>query len=124
MKMLAVDDSSMMRKLISQAAAVLGYETIQAQNGLQALEFLQVNPEGIELITLDINMPVMDGFTLLTKIKQDSKLKHIPVMMVTSDTERQSIVRAIKAGAQHYITKPFTTEELASKIAECLGMGA
>ena len=68
-------------------------------------------------------MPVMDGFTCLETIKGDEQFQHIPVMMVTTENERASIVRAIKAGAVNYVCKPFSHEDLIAKIAESLGQG-
>ena len=63
----------------------------------------------------------MDGMEMLSNIKGDDRLKHIPVMMVTSETGGENIIRAIQAGAAHYLVKPFTIEELAKRILECLG---
>ena len=65
-------------------------------------------------------MPVMDGFTTLQNLKSDSRFQSIPVMMVTTEAERVNVVRAIQAGAKHYLMKPFASEDLMSKIMECL----
>lgn len=123
MAILAVDDSRIMRRLISGAIEVLGYEMLEAGNGVEALEVLEKSHEEIDLILLDWNMPEMDGFTALQKIQEDERFKNIPVMMVTTESERENMVKAIQAGAKNYLSKPFTQEDLTSKIAECLGMG-
>ena len=77
----------------------------------------------IKLILLDLNMPEMNGFETLDAIKADDRFKNIPVMMVTTEPEKSNISKAISRGAKHYITKPFTQEDLATRIAECLGLG-
>jgi len=123
MKILTVDDSRMIRKLISRAAAVLGHDILEADNGKVALEVLEQSEDPVDLILLDWNMPEMDGFTTLQKLKDDDRYKAIPVMMVTTEAERESVVRAIQAGAKNYLCKPFTQEDLTVKIMECLGMG-
>ena len=123
MKLLAVDDSSVIRKVIIAVADVLQVETIEAQDGVEALEKLAENYEDIDLVLLDWNMPEMNGYDVLVEIKTSDKYKHIPVMMVTTEGQQSSIVAAVRAGANNYLVKPFTVEELETKIVECLGMG-
>lgn len=120
-QILSVDDSSVMRKIIGRTVEVLGYQLAEASNGLEALDLLEKHHQDIELIILDVNMPEMDGFTLLEKIKSSEKLKHLPVMMVTTESDRARIVQAIQAGAVNYVCKPFRQEDLMSKIASSLG---
>ena len=121
MKLLVVDDSSVIRKVIRAAADVLKMETEEARGGVEALELLAKDYKGIDLVLLDWNMPGMSGYDVLVEIKGDEKYKDIPVMMVTTEGQRSSIVAAIRAGADNYLTKPFTVEELETKIIECLG---
>ena len=121
MKLLAVDDSSVIRKVIIAVADVLQIETIEAQDGVEALEKLTANYEEIDLVLLDWNMPEMNGYDVLVEIKTNEKYKHIPVMMVTTEGQQSSIVAAVRAGANNYLVKPFTVEELETKIVECLG---
>ena len=121
MKLLVVDDSSAIRKIIKAAADVLQMDTEEAQDGIEALEKLSVFFEEIDLVLLDWNMPEMSGYDVLVEIKTNEKYKGIPVMMVTSESQRTSIVTAIRAGADNYLTKPFTIDELQTKIIECLG---
>ena len=88
-KVLSVDDSRLMRNIIRGAAESLGFEVLEADNGKVALEVLEENQdEDIDLILLDVNMPEMDGFTCLDKIKSDDRFKDIPIMMVTTESER------------------------------------
>lgn len=123
MKILSVDDSAIVRKIIRGAVEVLSYDLLEASDGQEGMEVLEANAEDIGLILLDWNMPGMNGFELLQKIKENDTYSHIPVMMVTTESEKENIVRAIKAGAIHYVVKPFTMEELIKKIMECLGRG-
>ena len=121
MKLLVVDDSSVMRKIIKATADVLQMEVIEAQDGIDALEMLSKCHNEIDLILLDWNMPEMSGYEVLVEIKSNDKYKDIPVMMVTTEGQKSNIVAAVKAGAANYLTKPFAVEELETKIIECLG---
>ena len=122
-KVLSVDDSGVMRRIIGRTVDVLGYGFLEAANGLEALEVIAKNYEDIALIILDVNMPEMDGFEVLRRVKADPKYKTIPVMMLTTESERTRIIEAIQAGAVNYICKPFQQEDLTVKIAESLGEG-
>ena len=121
MKLLVVDDSSIIRKIIKATADVLEMETEEAQDGIEALEKLAVYYNDIDLVLLDWNMPEMSGYDVLVEIKNSETYKHIPVMMVTTEGQKSNIVAAVRAGADNYLTKPFTVEELESKILECIG---
>lgn len=123
MKIMTVDDSAIVRKIIQSAVGVLDYDVLEAVDGEEALAILEDEYEDIALILLDWNMPGMDGFEMLNVIKRDSRFKSIPVMMVTSETGSDNIIKAIQAGAAHYLIKPFTIEELTKRILECLGRG-
>jgi len=121
MKVLCADDSGIIRRLIRQAVDVLGYEMLEAANGREALEILEKQPTEIQLVLLDWNMPELNGFEVLKTIKTDERYRSIRVMMVTTEGEKHNIIKAIQAGADHYVTKPFTLDDLAVKILECVG---
>jgi two-component system chemotaxis response regulator CheY len=124
MKILSVDDSAIIRKIIRSGVELLDHQFIEAEDGLEALEVLRSdNSSEISLILLDWNMPGMDGLNFLQTIKSDISLSHIPVMMVTTESEKNSIIQAIQAGAINYLVKPFSIEELTKKILECTGEG-
>ena len=123
MKLLIVDDSSVTRKVIKAAADVLDMSTEEAEDGIEALEKISLHYEELDLILLDWNMPGLSGFDVLVEVKTNDKYKHIPVMMVTTEGQKSSIVAAVRAGADNYLVKPFTIEELEAKIIECLGEG-
>jgi len=120
MKILIVDDSSLIRKIVKSAISVLRMDSLEANDGLEAMTLLEQFHKEIALVLLDWNMPNKSGFEVLVDMKQTDEFKHIPVMMVTTESQKSSIVAAIRAGADNYLTKPFTMEELESKILECL----
>lgn len=120
MKVLAVDDASIMRRIIGRCVQDLGGELLEAENGKQALEVLEANPGQINLIFLDWNMPVMTGFEALIEIKKNPATKNIPTVMATTEAGKADILKAISAGASAYIVKPFQKETLVAKIKEIL----
>ena len=116
---LIVDDFSTMRRIVRSLLRELGYDNAQgAEDGAVALGMLRV--EKFDFVVCDINMPVMNGFELLAAIKSDPRLKHLPVLMVTSEARKEDIVRAAKEGAAGYIVKPFTKSTLDDKIQKIL----
>jgi two-component system chemotaxis response regulator CheY len=121
-KILAVDDSKMMLRIISSTIEMLGFEPVKAANGKEALSILGRESD-IVLVLLDWNMPELNGMETLKAIKSDENYKSLPVMMVTTEGEKKNVVRAIQAGAKHYLTKPFNQQDLATRIMECLGGG-
>ncbi|MBF0369306.1 MAG: response regulator [Magnetococcales bacterium] len=123
MKLLSIDDSRIIRRIISGVGAMLGYETLEAEHGEAAFILLRERADEVGLILLDWNMPGLNGLEVLIELKKSPAWQHIPVMMVTTEGEKEYIVKAIQAGAAHYMTKPFSQEEMAAKIMEVLGKG-
>jgi two-component system chemotaxis response regulator CheY len=122
MNILTVDDSATVRELLKGAVEVLGYGSLEASDGQEALEVLRSNKDSVCLILLDWNMPIMSGIEFLKIIKADPEFAATPVTMVTSENEKSKIIEAITNGAKNYIIKPFTQEEIMSKILESLGV--
>lgn len=122
MKILSADDSAIMRRIIKGAIDVLGYEFVEAVDGLDALEKIEEHYKSLSLILLDWNMPGLDGFSVLKKVKHDTRFQHIPVAMITTESEKTKIAQAVQNGAINYIVKPFSQEDLITKILESLGM--
>lgn len=115
MRILVVDDFATMRRIVKNLLKELGYEHLdEADDGLTALPKLK-NGEYDFLIT-DWNMPGMEGIDLLKAVRADSKLKDLPVLMVTAEAKREQIVAAAQAGVNGYVIKPFTSEQLRQKI--------
>jgi two-component system chemotaxis response regulator CheY len=122
MKVLSVDDSKPARLYIKKAVEVLGFDFLEAAGAKEAFEILAREEGKVDLILLDWHMPEMDGMAMLKVLKADERYKDIPVTMVTTEVERASVIEAIKAGAKHYVMKPFALEALVAKILESLGM--
>jgi two-component system chemotaxis response regulator CheY len=115
MKILVVDDMSTMRRIVKNILKQLGFNNIEeAENGKEALEKLRAEAYG--LVVSDWNMPVMTGIELLRAVRADDLLKHIPVLMVTAEAQKDNVIEAVQAGVSHYIVKPFTAESLQEKI--------
>ena len=118
MRALVIDDSRTMRSLLSRQLAGLGYETHQAGDGQQALEVLEgLGSELPDLVTIDWNMPVMDGLTFVQRARARTEWRSMALMMVTTEAEFDQIVKALAAGAHEYLIKPFTPEAFADKLA-------
>ena len=118
MKILVVDDSSTMRRIIINTLKTMGQETIvEAGDGVEGLSQLANNPD-VELILSDWNMPNMNGLDFLVKVRE--KNKTLPIVMVTTEAEKQNVITAIKAGANNYVVKPFTPEILKEKVGAFL----
>ena len=116
MKFLVVDDFSTMRRIVRGLLKEIGYNNCEeAEDGVEALNMLK--GAKFDFVVSDINMPNMNGFELLTQIKQDEKLKHLPVLMVTAEARKEDIVLAAQSGAAGYIVKPFTKATLEDKLA-------
>ena len=118
-KILVVDDVTSMRHVTKSILMVAEYTNItQATDGVEALELLQ--DETFDLIICDWEMPNMNGLELLIEIKKNEKLKNIPFLMLTSNTEKIKVNVAIKAGATDYVIKPIQPSILLEKINNCL----
>lgn len=120
MKILIAEDSALMRRAITSVISKLGHETIEAENGADALAKLRKNSQKVGMVILDWNMPVMDGYQALLKIKADDDFAHLPVLMATSDGAEDDVIKAIQAGATSYLIKPFKPEDLAERIEKIL----
>ncbi len=120
MKFLVVDDFPTMRRIIGNMLKTLSPNAVikDAEDGKQALGILEI--EHVDFILTDWNMPVMDGLELLKAIRANEKLKHLPVLLVTTEAKKENIVSAAQAGADGYIVKPFTEETLKEKLSKIL----
>jgi two-component system, cell cycle response regulator len=119
-KVLTVDDSKTLRMIIGKHLAPFGVQLYQAENGEQGIASARKNSP--DLILLDYNMPVMDGYHTLVELKTDPVLKSIPVVMLTTETVKETVVKLVKLGLKDYIAKPFTREVLLNKLNPILGL--
>ena len=113
---LIIDDKSSNRDLLSRQLGRYGYHVNQASSGMMALDILQSQKYPIELILLDLIMPDMNGYEVLKHLKEDEKLAHLPVLVISALDEIDSVVRCIEMGAQDYLQKPFNPIILRAKI--------
>jgi CheY-like chemotaxis protein len=118
---LLVDDSKTVRRMLEWALKPAGLRTHHAGDGLQALEILRA--EAVDLAFVDLNMPKMDGIELIRSIRADEKLRHLPVILLTTECREEDRQAALDAGATLYLTKPHSPELLLEK-AESLLRGA
>ncbi|RDU70121.1 two-component system response regulator [Helicobacter cholecystus] len=122
MRLLVVDDSSTMRRIIKNTLQRLGYEDIyEAENGIEAWDILDKNSDMGVLIT-DWNMPEMNGLELVKKTRADERFVDIPIIMITTEGGKVEVITAIKAGVNNYIVKPFTPQVLKEKLEVVLGV--
>lgn len=115
MKVLIVDDSRAMRCILSRLMRELGYEVAEASQGQEALDHLGAHRD-TDLLLVDWNMPVMNGLELVQAIRRNPDLKSLRLMMVTTETEMSQVAKAMKAGADEYVMKPFTKDIILEKV--------
>lgn len=121
MKALVVDDSMTIRRIVIKALGMAGItDTVEAEDGMEALKATQSNE--FDLILLDWNMPKMSGIDTLRSIRESGK--KTPVIMVTTEAERSRVIEAIKTGANDYLIKPFSPDQLAAKVKSVVGAAA
>ena len=119
LKILAVDDSPTMRRIIINTLKRAGYSNVvEAEDGKDALAKMRV--ENVNLVITDWNMPEMDGLTFVTAVRSMAEFKEMPILMVTTRSVKDDIIEAMKAGVTNYIVKPFTPETLKEKIEAIL----
>ena len=106
---LIVEDEFINQEILKEILSA-DYEVLTASNGLEALHVIETNATPISLILLDINMPLMDGLTLIKEVKKDEKNKNIPIIVLTSD--KDSELEALSLGAVDFITKPYDVKEI------------
>lgn len=122
MKLLVVDDSSTMRRIIKNTLGRLGYKDIlEGEDGVQGWEALDSNPD-VEMLITDWNMPEMNGLELVQKVRADERFTDLPIIMVTTEGGKAEVITALKAGVNNYIVKPFTPQVLKEKLGAVLGV--
>ena len=114
---LIVDDSSVMRKIVERALRQAGLDALvvhEAGSGTEGLDLLRAKP--VDLILSDINMPSMDGLEFLRQLRSQNLAPGVPVVMITTESSEEHVKQAIQAGAQGYIRKPFTAEQVKERV--------
>jgi two-component system chemotaxis response regulator CheY len=116
MQALVIDDSRAVRMLVGNILRAQGFQVCDAGHGREGLEKLQQNP-AIGLVLVDWNMPVMDGLEFIQAVRRERAWDAVQIVMVTTETEIEQVQRAMAAGANEYVMKPFTPEVLIAKIS-------
>jgi len=117
-RILHVEDNSDNRKLVRRVLEAEGYEVIEAQNGAQALDYL--NTLHIDLALMDINMPDIDGYTLATQIRATPRFAALPILAMTANVMRGDRERSLQAGCDGYIQKPIDIDILSMQLERYL----
>jgi two-component system chemotaxis response regulator CheY len=122
---LVVDDSRAMRMILRRIMSEVGYDVVDAADGQEALDVLEACPKDArpDVALIDWNMPNVDGLELVTRIRKNPEWRSITLMMVTTESEYDQIVRALAAGAHEYVIKPFTPDAIVEKL-QLLGLVA
>lgn len=115
---LVVDDNPFNRRLLRRGLAEQGVDSIEAEDGLRALEVLV--REQVDVVLLDLLMPNLDGYATLERIKGDDALRHLPVIVITAVEDMDSVVRCIELGATDYLPKPFNPSVLRARVGASL----
>ncbi|ATX82887.1 two-component system, chemotaxis family, response regulator CheY [Mariprofundus ferrinatatus] len=120
MRALIVDDSKAMRMIIGRTVKALGFEIIEACHGREALERLQ-DSGTFDVALVDWNMPEMNGYEFICAVRADAAYNDMKIVMVTTEAEMSQVIKALEAGANEYIMKPFTKEMIQEKL-QLLGL--
>jgi two-component system chemotaxis response regulator CheY len=113
---LVVDDSRVIRKLLSQTLNDLGFETVGAADGQEALEALERGGGAIGFAMVDWNMPNVNGLEFVQRVRSRPEYDGVRLVMVTTETEIDQMIRALEAGANEYLMKPFTAAAVEDKL--------
>ena len=113
-RVLTVDDSASMRALLNHALSNNGFDVVQAEDGIEALEWLATNEA--DVVITDINMPRLDGFGLIERLRGGSRHRDRPILVLTTESSDEKKARARQAGATGWIVKPFDTEKLIAAV--------
>jgi two-component system chemotaxis response regulator CheY len=131
-KILAVDDSTSVRKMVESALRFGGYDVVTASDGAEALEMLErgmacrdsangdPGRDAFNLVVLDINMPRLDGLSLLKLVRERSEWAHLPILMLTTEGREADRDRALALGANDYMLKPFKPTLLLERVVALL----
>jgi DNA-binding response OmpR family regulator len=115
---LVAEDQQHVRSLIEYKLKNSGFNVVCAEDGRAALEkAVEIVPD---LVLLDVMMPLMTGFEVLAALRGNDKTKHVPVVMVTAQSKEDEILKGLDLGADDYITKPFSPNELAARVKTVL----
>lgn len=115
MRALVIDDSRAIRLILKQTLQDIGFEVQDAGNGIDALEILK-KEDKFDLALVDWNMPGMNGYNFVVEVRKNPDYDSLRLMMVTTETETSQVIKALEAGANEYVMKPFTKDVIVEKL--------
>ena len=121
MKILIIDDSEMIRNFHCYILKTAGFEVMTAIDGADALEKIYGSDQNINLIVTDINMPNMDGYTFVERLREDEQYEEMPIIIISTEDELKDMEKGYEAGANIYIVKPTEPDVLVENIRMLLG---
>jgi len=113
---MVVDDSRATRMILSKMLADRGFDVLQAVNGKDALERMERDGRSLQLVLVDWNMPELSGFDFIQAVRARPEFAQVRLLMITTETETEQMVRALQAGADEYLMKPFTVDAVQEKL--------
>ena len=116
---MTVDDSASVRMMVSFTLGELGVTIVEAANGNDALAKLEKSP--VDMLITDVNMPGLDGISLVRKVRQNPSCRFIPIIILTTESEAEKKMEGKAAGATAWIVKPFRPEDLLSAVRKVMG---
>ncbi len=118
-KILSVDDSASVRQMVTFALETAGYETVQAEDGREALALLKTTT--VDMIVTDLNMPNLNGIDLIKQVRALPNFKFVPIVLLTTESEDSKKAEGKAAGATGWIVKPFKQDQLLAVVKKLLG---
>lgn len=118
-KIITVDDSASVRLMVGTTLREAGYEVLEAEDGAEAIKVLAGEP--VDLVLTDLSMPNMDGLEFLKKLRSHPVYKHTPIILLTTESQRESMEKGKEAGATGWIVKPFQADQLVGVVRKVLG---
>ncbi|MCF8240204.1 MAG: response regulator [Melioribacteraceae bacterium] len=115
---LLADDSPTIRKFVAFSLKMKGYEVLSASDGMEAMEMLPDN--AIDLIITDLNMPNLDGFSLINMLRENPDYEDVPIIILSSLSSGEEIKRGMSCGANSYLIKPFNPERIHYEVSKYL----
>jgi DNA-binding response OmpR family regulator len=116
---LVVDDDPLVRRFVGELLHANGYDVLLAEDGEAALRQVEASPP--DLVLLDLVMPYKDGFEVLNALKHEPATRDIPVMILSVRDREEDVVKGLNLGAEDYMRKPFSTQELLARVKKILG---
>ena len=115
---LVAEDSLMLRKVACFPLEKAGYKILEANNGIEAIEAMSKND--VDMIVTDLNMPGMDGFELIEKVKAEEKFKHIPIIILSTEGKREMVMKGLTLGANSFLQKPIKPDLMLQEVKRLL----